>query len=88
MLKTERGCDKDSPIPGAWKLGEWEFERCPLKIVTNQSLDYIRAYIFFQNGYLPNSGGWLDQSVKFIDAMEVIETEISKIREEAEKDAH
>ena len=51
-------------------------------------MDYVRAYIFFQNGYLPNSGGWLDQSVKFIDAVEIIETEISKIREEAEKNAH
>lgn len=30
----------------------------------------------------------MDQSVKFIDAVEIIETEISKIREEAEKNAH
>jgi len=86
--KIERGCEKDSPIQGAWKLGDWEFERCPLKIVTRESLDYVRAYIFFQNGYLPHAGGWTDQSAKFIDAVEIIENEISKIREEAEKNAH
>lgn len=87
-LKIERGCETDSPIEGAWKLDEWEFSRCPLKIVTIQSFEYVRAYIFFQNGYLPHAGGWLEQSAKFLDAMEIIETEISKMKEETGKNAH
>lgn len=30
----------------------------------------------------------MDQPAKFIDAMEIIEAEISKMRKEAEKNAH
>jgi len=86
--KIERGCETDSPIKGAWTLDEWELERCPLKIVTRQSLEYVRAYILFEKGFMPNKGGWMDQSAKFIDAMEIVEAEISKMRKEAEKNAH
>jgi hypothetical protein len=80
-LKVERGCEKDSPIPGAWKLYDWEFQRCPLKIITRQSAAYLRAYNFFNKGYLPNTGGWMEQPVKFIEAMEIIEREVIKIQE-------
>jgi len=57
-------------------------------VVTRQSLEYVRAYIFFEKGFMPNRGGWMDQSAKFIDAMEIVEAEISKMRKEAEKNAH
>ena len=85
--KIERGCEEDSPIPGAWKLDEWEFQRCPVKIITLQSVEYIRAYVYYTKGYLPNSGGWTNQPVKFIEAIEVIEHEIDKIKAEKEKNA-
>ena len=84
--KIERGCEENSPIHDVWKLGEWEFSRCPITIATNQSFEYIRAYIYREKGYLPNQGGWLDQPVKFIEAMEIIENELSKIRMEKEKE--
>ena len=81
-LKIDYGCEKDSFIPGVWKLNEWEFQRCPLRLITSQSIEYIRAYKFFSKGYLPNPGGWLEQPVKFITAMEIIERELDKIDEE------
>lgn len=75
--KYERGCEKDSPLPGRWQIGEQMFQRCPLKTVNLSSYKMIQAYNFYKNGYLPNSGGWMDQSAKFIEAIDVIEKEVS-----------
>jgi hypothetical protein len=35
---------------------------------------------------LPNPGGWKDQPLKFIQAMEIIEFELIKIKEKEGKD--
>lgn len=83
--KLERGCETDSPIPGMWKLNDWEFARCPRKLVARKSVDYLSAYFFFTKGYLPNPGGWLDQPAKLIDALILIEREIMKVKESEEK---
>lgn len=81
-LKTERGCDEDSPIEGVWKLKDWEFRRCPRKIVTRISIEYLNAYLFYEKGYLPNPGGWLEQPLKFIQVVRIIEREAAKLRED------
>ena len=83
--KVDSGCEKDSPIPGVWKLYDWEFQRCPLKLITPQSAAYLRACTFFEKGYLPNAGGWIEQSNKFIEAMEIVEREIIKIQQPKQK---
>jgi hypothetical protein len=80
-LKAERGCEEDSPIEGVWKLKDWEFRRCPRKLVTRASIEYLNAYLFFEKGYLPNPGGWLDQPLKFIQAIKIIEREIALAKE-------
>ena len=46
-------------------------------MVTAKSGKYIQAYNMFDKGYLPNAGGWLNQPVKFLKAMDVIEGEIN-----------
>ena len=44
----------------------------------------MRAYLYYKDGYLPAAGGWMDQSAKFIEAMEIIETEIENVKKEKE----
>ena len=61
-----------------WEIDHWKFNECPLKI-----LDYADMYIgicfqMFEAGYLANSGGWMDQSNKFIQAMFFIKNEIDR----------
>ena len=82
--KVERGCEEDSPIPGVWKLENWEFSRCPKRLVEIRSVEYLNAYFFFEKGYLPNAGGWLEQPAKFVHAMVLIEREVVRAREEKE----
>ena len=83
--KIQNGCVEDSPIPGVWKLYDWEFQRCPLKLITYQSSEFLKAYKFYLKGYLPNPGGWLEQSIIFIKAIEIIEREIEKIKDRKPK---
>lgn len=73
-------------VEDAWELDGESIRRCPMAIVTDQSIEYVRVYNFFQKGYLPNPGGWLDQPAKLIEAIEFIETEMQRIdREEFER---
>ena len=77
--REDHGYEKDSPIPKRWSVGEYSFQRCPLRVVTKQSKEYIEAYKLFKMGYLPRGGGWIHESQKFLDAMNVIETEVHKL---------
>lgn len=43
------------------------------------------AYRRYDKGYLPNKGGWCDQSAKFNEIMDIIDSEIGHVRQEAEK---
>jgi hypothetical protein len=83
--KAELGCEEESIVPGgviSITSENLNFTRCPLKIVTSVSLEYLRAYRYFSKGYLPDEGGWRDQSAKFLHAMDIIDSELGKIQEE------
>ena len=71
-------------VPGQeiWELNGQEYRGCPFKIVTRQSANFIRAFNFYRLGYLPNAGGWTEQSAKLLDAFEVIEKELKAIETE------
>ncbi|MDD4873881.1 MAG: hypothetical protein PHE15_02760 [Dehalococcoidales bacterium] len=84
--KEERGCEKDSPIPGYWKFDEFETSRCPVKLITKQSIRLLEAFLHFKQGFLPNAGGWMDQPAKLFEAFEIVETELRKIQEKKDKD--
>lgn len=74
--KEDRGCISNSPIPGRWQLGDDKFQRCPIRWVKPEIYWYIKAYNFMEKGILPRIGGWLDQSSKFINAMNFINKEL------------
>lgn len=78
-MKEINGCDKDSTIPDRWVIGQYKLNRCPLKEITSEGLEYLEAYKFYKNGVLPMPGGWLNQAQTFIQAIGIIETEIGKI---------
>lgn len=77
-MKLERGCEKDTLIPNAWDINGTRFSRCPLKIATVQSFEYIEAYNDYQSGFLPNAGGSYNQPAKFRDAIKVIKIAASE----------
>ena len=64
-------------MPGqeVWELGGERYKGCPFKIVTRKSANFLRAFNFYERGYLPNPGAWLEQPAKMLEAFEVIEKE-------------
>jgi hypothetical protein len=82
-MKIDRGCEKDSPVPDRWQLDEYRFQRCPKKEVSADIQLFIVAYNFFKQGVLPNTGGWLDQSHKYLQAVQFIDAEVSDIMKRA-----
>ncbi len=83
--KEDRGCIKDSPIPGRWKVGTKEYNRCPVKLVNAESNIWINTYNFMEKGILPRYGGWLDQTNKFVSVMSLINSEIANINKEGHR---
>jgi hypothetical protein len=80
-MKIDRGCEAESPIPGKWNFNGERFSRCPNKIVSKLSREYMNAYGLIQSGMgMPYGDGWMKHCRKFLDAMMVIHSEIEKIR--------
>jgi len=75
-------CEFEIPGQETWELNGEEYQGCPFKIVTRQSADFIRAFNFYERGYLPNIGGWIDQPAKMLDAFEIIVKELKQIEVE------
>ncbi len=75
-MQEARGCTKPAPIPVFVLDGERYF-RCPLRIITRQTAEMLRYFRFYNDGYLPVEGGMLDQSAKFVQAIEIILSEVS-----------
>lgn len=75
-------CEFEIPGQESWKFEGKVYQGCPFKQVTHLSANFLRAYNFYKNGFLPNRGTWLEQPAKFIDALEVIENELAEIKQE------
>jgi len=74
-------CDSDgrSPYGDRWKIpGVIDSDRCLRKLVTAESAFFLSLYRHYQNGYLPLSGGMLDQPHSFCRAMGIIDEWVSK----------
>jgi len=74
-------CDVEECENSVWNFNGEEFTGCPVRKLNPQIFEYLRAYMFYKNKILPNSGGWIDQPRKFIKAMEIIEVEMIRIKE-------
>jgi len=70
-LKLERGCEQRGQVPSY--LGDEPIYRCPLKLISPLSFEYVRAFAFYSKGWLPNDKSWQMETKKFLDAMIVIE---------------
>ena len=74
--------DKDCPFD-KWRIGEWKFRRCPKQYVTEDVGLWLTAYQMFKSGFLPNKGGWLSQTQKFIEVILFIDIQMKRYETEA-----
>ncbi len=79
QIREIRGCEHDrQPI----EIAGVTITRCPLFYVGEIEKTYLQAYCEYEKGYLPNDGGWLDQTVKFSQVMRMVEKLVNKNIEE------
>ena len=56
-----------------WEIDGAHFNVCPKGLVTRDSAEWLRYYSHFSKGIMPVSGGLLENTAKFVEAMEIIE---------------
>ena len=64
------------------KIEGYEVDRCPAKYITPEVMFYLLGYQNYQKGILPNAGGWLEQPMKYFQAMLLIDRLVSKLEEQ------
>lgn len=77
-LECKEYTTENHPIPGRWQLGDMQFDRCPKTYVTEDMTDWVIAYQMFKHGFLPNTGGWMNQCSKFTEIMFFMSSEMAK----------
>jgi hypothetical protein len=84
--KINFGCENSPPDPARWEFSEGVFlDRCPLKLITNQSFELFKYYNFYKEGYLFNEGTISHQPAKMIEAFRIFEDEELELRKENEQ---
>ena len=51
-------------------------------MITPLSWEYIKAFSFYEKGFLPNNRGWIKESNRFIEAIVMINNELQNIKRE------
>jgi len=63
----------------------WEY-KIPSELISPLSWKYVKAFSFYERGYLPNGNGWAREGNKLIEAISLIQKELSKIKKEEKDD--
>lgn len=67
------GCDEPLAIP-TFRIDGNDFHRCPLHYVTPDVLEVVRVWKWTRRGHLPLAGGILDQPMRLMEQLDVIES--------------
>ena len=78
-MKALNGCEQDSYQPERWKIREWTWQRCPMKLITPTTNYFMSAYNFLQKGILPYQAGYMKNSNRYVEAMQVIDCEVKRV---------
>lgn len=76
-LKKERGHYEKGIIP--FLIDGKRVFQCPLTLIAPLSYEYIKAFSFYEKQFLPNGQGWINESNKYLQAMMLIESTLSKL---------
>ena len=56
--------------------GTEKINRCPVKTFTSDTARFFNYYNFYRQGFLPSSGGILDQTAQFVEAVRIVDNEM------------
>lgn len=86
--KRNRGCEGKPAQPFSLEVDgkKEELSLCPVNLITMDTIKMMRYHRFYKEGFLPSPGAIVQQSPAILDAFEIINNEIAKIKEQ-EKNA-
>jgi len=65
-VRDELGCRTETEKP-IFEVAGILLHRCPFSLVNTETDTFVRCYVMAEKfGVLPFSGGWLEQSSKFV----------------------
>lgn len=76
--KKSRGCDGGVK----WTIGAHTVDGCPEKYINSENMTYIRIWNDWKMFGLPFPGHWSEQPHFVIDAIKILENEMTVIRKE------
>jgi hypothetical protein len=79
-----RGCKEDVR---EMEIEGFKTKRCPMSYCGMVEAFYMQCYREYRAGFLPEPGGWLDQTVRFVTIISLIERLSLKYQEEKHGDA-
>jgi hypothetical protein len=59
--------------------------KTPMELISQLSWRYIRAYEMFDKGFLPNGKGWMEESNKYVQSMQLVSNEFIRCQNEKSK---
>jgi len=81
-----RHCDDSNPSHQLYEISHKKYgviirtNTCLLPKITPQSHEFMHLYNHYKNGMLPFQGGLLDQPAAYVDAMDLIDSELANGR--------
>ena len=78
-------CPYEVPGQEEWEVDGEAYRGCPYKVISRQSVWFLKAYRFFKAGFFPNGKSWLEQPAKLLDAFDIIEKAVERLEEERAK---
>jgi len=84
-LKKERGHFEKGIIP--FFFDSEMVYRCPISLISGISWEYIKAFSFYEKGFLPNGNAWGGESNKFNQALTIMENSFHEARNSEIKNA-
>ncbi|HNX82481.1 MAG TPA: hypothetical protein PKL77_10095 [Candidatus Omnitrophota bacterium] len=79
FFQKARGCVES--LPEAVTIEGYQVFNCPRSFVDSKTEEYIQAYVQWRGGHLPNAGGYMNQTAKFIESMILIDGYMGKFME-------
>ena len=83
-LRESWGCDRETPHP-IDRTPHDTLHRCPYQVVPDGMWSVLRYSALARNGLWPVAGGALDQSQSFLDAHQIVTSELNTLEADAYK---
>ena len=83
-MQQQRGCKEDAKGT-VWDIEGTKVKRCPQTLVKAETYKFLQAYSWYSKGFLPLRGGMLNQTNRFLNAINIIGNEIAESEQDGKR---